>query len=200
MPYKDRDAEPGAPRKRRGKLTRAELRQAVAVWLGTGVQAEVARQLHVTESGIHRARQRPEWAELEDELRAEVEAEQRAKARTLALSAMAKAQERLDEGDVYVTKAGIPVSVPVKARDCGIIAGIALDRLRVMEGRPTKIVASLEGLQALKGQFEAIARANAQRTIEGEVPQVCVAPRLTAPTPGWAMGPAGVGAEGKKAG
>lgn len=47
--------------------------------------------------------------------------------------------DRLRHGDFALISRGATVRVPVKARDAAIIAGIAFDKLRLVEGKPTRI-------------------------------------------------------------
>ena len=67
--------------------------------------------------------------------------------------------DRLDEGDVVLTKTGAQVRKPVSARDAMLIAGIAHDKRALLRGRPTTITESVsegERLRQLAEKFKTI--------------------------------------------
>jgi hypothetical protein len=72
--------------------------------------------------------------------------------------ATAEAIDRLKLGDVVLdAKSGERVRVPLKGKDAMVIGGIAFDKLRIAEGRSTKITETVD-LAALADRFRAIAR------------------------------------------
>jgi len=70
-------------------------------------------------------------------------------------------QDRIDNGDCYVskTKQGDVIKrKPAALRDLGIVTGISFDKLRLLNNEPTSIRATdNEQLKALKAQFEQLA-------------------------------------------
>lgn len=95
-----------------------------------------------------------DWFQEEvEKTKAEITSQHKAKLRTLIDSALDEAQDRLANGEQVLSKNGNTVSVPVRARDCALIATMSIDRLRLLEGRPTKITASLDALGDLAQAF-----------------------------------------------
>lgn len=141
------------------------LYEAVKLYLECGNYREVGRTLKVDEGAVRRWAQRPEWADIHGELSQAISEEQKAGFRAMIAKGTSKALERLERGDEVVLKGGETVSVPVRARDAAVIASIAMDKLRLLEGRPTRITGSVQALVDLRQQLGREARG---ATLEGE--------------------------------
>ena len=77
--------------------------------------------------------------------------------------------ERIEGGDVRLTKEGQLVDVPVTLRDLALASGLALDKLRLLDGKPSRLTATASlALQA--DQYREIGRtvATGQDLEQGE--------------------------------
>jgi hypothetical protein len=142
-----------------GKLmAEARRRMIVADWLDCGNYHEVARRHNVTEGAIRALRRDATWwDELESEL-----AQQIADSTKVILSARARRAldllgDRLSDGDPHVLKDGSVIYVPIRARDLTLALGLMIDKLRLMEGKPQSLRATVD-LNSLANQFRDIAR------------------------------------------
>jgi hypothetical protein len=133
-------------------------RQIVADWLDCGNYNEVARRHNLTEGAIRRQRKDSSWwPEIEEELLQGISDSARIRLSARANYAIDLIGERLREGDPYVLKDGTVRYAPVRTRDLVLTLGIMFDKLRLLEGKPTKLTAALN-LNDLADQFRDIAK------------------------------------------
>ena len=143
-------------------VAEAKRRQIVADWLDCGNYREVGRRNNLTDGAIRRQRlESPWWPELEEEL-----IEQLRDATKVILGARFRRMidllgERLEVGDPYITKEGTVAYSPVRTRDLVLSMGITMDKLRLLEGKPQSLSATLD-LNQLADQFRAIARGDSK--------------------------------------
>ena len=130
------------------KYTDEDRRQAVVLYLTLGTNIAVAKEIGCDDSTISRWRETDWWQQEQQKVAAEIEDEFRAKLRGVALEGTELALESIRNKDV-------------KGKDAMVIAGIAYDKLRLSENRPTTITAASGGIQAKLEQL-------ADRTLELE--------------------------------
>ena len=121
---------------------------AVVLYMTHGTDTKVAREIGCDNSTIGHWRNSDWWQQEALRVSNEIEDEYRAKLRGVALKGADKALAGLD-GD------------KVSAKDAMVISGIAYDKLRLSENRPTTISATTSGVQAKLEQL-------ADRTLELE--------------------------------
>ena len=131
-------------------------RDLIRDYLLNGNQTAIAARYNVDNSTLSKWTKKHWWQDEIAELQAAIDFEQRCKARGIIAKAQQQALDRLDQGDPFVLKGGLVVSIPVKALDCARIGTLWLDRLRILEGKPTKISATI-GLQQVMHQFQQLA-------------------------------------------
>jgi len=154
-------------------------RQIVADWLDCGNYHEVARRHNLSEAAIRQQRKNSSWWDaIEDELLQGIADSARIRLSARANYAIDLIGERLKVGDPHVTKEGTVIFAPVRTRDLVLTLGIMFDKLRLLEGKPQSLSATLN-LNDLAQQFRDIARQGTahtvqsgqsdQRVIEGQV-------------------------------
>lgn len=111
----------------------------------------------LNESTLVRWRYRPEWGEVVASMERELDAKFKALLRKQFATASKSAIERIEQGDMRMTRDGQLIPVPVTARDSALVAGQALDRLRLLEGKPQRTIASLN-LSERASRFAAAGR------------------------------------------
>ena len=117
------------------KYTDEDRRQAVVLYLTLGTNIAVAKEIGCDDSTISRWRESEWWEQEAQKVAEEIEDEYRAKLRKVALKGADQAITSLDAGEV-------------KAKDAMVISGIAYDKLRLSENRPTSITAASGGIQS----------------------------------------------------
>jgi len=145
------------------------IRKAVSEYLDCGNYAEVGRRMNIDGSTILKWSTRPEWAETQQILEAELDATYKARLRKAVGSGLDRMLERIEGGDVRLTKEGQLVDVPVTLRDLALASGLALDKLRLLDGKPSRLTATASlALQA--DQYREIGRtvATGQDLEQGE--------------------------------
>lgn len=151
-------------------ISAEKIREAVAHYLECGSLAESGRRMGLAESTLVRWRWRPEWHETVQAYERELDAKFAALLRKQFCAATQKAIDRVEQGDVRVTRDGQLIPVPVSARDSALVAGMALDRLRLLQGRPQKLSATYTIAEKAKGYADAGRVAETQQDV-AETPQ-----------------------------
>lgn len=131
-------------------------KQIITDYLLDGNQSRVAAKHGITGACLARWETKPWWEDTRAEIQAEIAQEVKYSCAGLIRKAQEQAHTRLDKGDAIVLKDGLTVFYPVKALDCARIGVMWLDRLRILEGKPTKISANI-GLQQVLHQFQTLA-------------------------------------------
>lgn len=142
-----------------GKWPWTEWLRVAEIWLCVGCLRETARQSGVDYSTIQSwIRNSPEkWASAIEAVRPSLELHERALLSAAQRRAWHEVLERLDNGDEKVLSNGSKVRTKVTARDAAMIGAMAGDRLRLADGRPTRITASFNAAQGLRERFIEVA-------------------------------------------
>ena len=143
----------------------AILRECVADWLETGNLSEVCRRHNLVNSTLARWVKRPIWAELESELTANLRAETKATYHRSLSKTLAQIEQRLEHGDVVALKGGQLVTIPVRARDLTLLANMLFDKLRLIEGKATKITQGETKVAQLLSEFKQMGQAYRTGTV-----------------------------------
>ena len=99
----------------------------------------------------------PNFAELLQDAQTEFSEQLQAQLTQIIDLAHANVLDRLRHGDEQVNaRTGERVRVPVRGKDCAIIGAVAIDKLRIIQGQPTRITEAGPNLQELRDHFEAI--------------------------------------------
>lgn len=122
-------------------VTDEMMRRACLAWLRGNKLAHICDILGVAESIGRRMVESHQWKRACDMFREEVRDENIVTTQALASIALEKVRERLEQGDVHLTKDGVRVTVPVKAIDAASIA----DR---MLGHYERLTRTKDGLPA----------------------------------------------------
>lgn len=122
------------------------------------------------------------WLGLEDEITELLGKRLTAKMRGVAIKAYEQLDDRLENGDIQAYRDD-HFRLPINAKDLSLIGNVASDKVRLGEGKATRISQSTD-LQTMALQFEAIAdkyieKIGAQMTgtrpiIDGEVVRVAL--------------------------
>jgi len=143
----------------------------VSLYLEFGNAHEVARRLGCTEGAVRHWRATGWWAELEEAQLEVIGSEARSLLRQRFFEAWRQLGERLEVGDP-VERGGSTAFVPVRAKDLAVIGSLALDKLRILEGKPTKIVADSGALLTLMQRFKEVAQQYQQTDTSGQHSQI----------------------------
>ena len=81
----------------------------------------------------------------------------------IAEKAISETEDRLENGDVYVSQGQI-TRAPVKAKEAMVIGAVAIDKHQLLQNKPTTIRASSD-MTALLEQFEELARRSREKVI-----------------------------------
>ncbi len=117
------------------KYTDEDRRQAVVLYLTLGTNTAVAKELGCGQTTISNWRRTDWWEQESVRVCQEIEDEFRAKLRAVALKGTELALECIE-------------SKELKGKEAMVTAGIAYDKLRLSENRPTTISATSDGIQA----------------------------------------------------
>ena len=117
------------------QYTDHDRREAVSLYLATGKASHVARTTGIPESTLCMWRKTEWWDDLSVEIGMLIDDEMRALLRDSAIKAQRNAIEKLPDAS---------------AKDSAIIASIAIDKLRLLDGKPTRITGNdrIDGLAA----------------------------------------------------
>jgi hypothetical protein len=133
-------------------------RAIMADWLDCGNYREVARRHNCTEGAIRRQRNEAVWwPELEAQMLDELKDSSKVVLGARFRHILDLIGERLTVGDPHVMKDGTVIYTPVRTRDLALTAGLLMDKLRLLEGKPQSLSATLN-LNDLANQFRDIAR------------------------------------------
>jgi len=124
------------------KYTDEDRRQAVVLYLTLGTNTAVATEIGCDDSTISRWRETDWWEQEAQKVAEEIEDEFRANLRQVALKGTELALECIE-------------SKELKGKEAMVTAGIAYDKLRLSENRPTSISANAGG--GIQAKLEEIA-------------------------------------------
>jgi len=128
------------------------------MYMSLGTQAAVARNLGIDDSVISRWTKTEWWADTERELANQIEAELKAKLRTIAMEGSDLAIEAIRNKEL-------------KGTAIMTTAAIAIDKVRLLENKATTISASTQGIQA---KLESLSRQLEARTVSTQTPSESV--------------------------
>ncbi len=148
------------------KISMEIKREAARLFLVSENRAEAARKLGIHHTNFTNWQRQPWFQEMLETMRSEIEEDSKARLRLLAQESDSVALDRLRNGDSRVAKDGTLISVPMSGRDAAVIGAIARDKLRLAEGKPTRITASLDAIVKMREQMT---RSVNSVTLEGEV-------------------------------
>ena len=139
------------------KYTDEDRRRAVLEYAVTGSFTKVAKSMGIPRRTINDWKQSEWWDEIDAAVRHEKNDQILAKNEEILDLAQRELVERLENGDTQLvrTKDGVKKHrVPVKAKELGIIGGIAFDKRQIGLNQPTSISAKTANIEALAKQFE----------------------------------------------
>ena len=142
------------------KYTDEDRRRAVLEYALTGSFTKVAKSMGIPRRTINDWKQSEWWDEMDAAVRHEKNDQILAKNEEILDLAQRELVERLENGDTQLvrTKDGVKKHrVPVKAKELGIIGGIAFDKRQIGLNQPTFISSKTAGIEALAKQFEQLA-------------------------------------------
>lgn len=131
--------------------------EVAATYLSTGSGQKTSQLTNVPESTIRTWAKSDWWVATLARLRAEYSEELEARISTALFKSLDQIDERLNNGDVTVTKLGDIVRHPIRARDLSIMASILFDKRQITRNQPTSITASDSRLQSLAAKLESLA-------------------------------------------
>lgn len=155
-----------------GHATKAKkITAAVAYMLGNSAR-ESAQIAGVSRGSINEWRNHTDWwPQLIDHLKRTHDADLEARTTAILDNALNKLEERIEKGDVSVSRDGEVTEKPVSGRDMAIIFGTLYDKRQLMRSQPTSIsetTSEAARLSRLADRFEALASQREPETIEGE--------------------------------
>jgi hypothetical protein len=113
--------------------------QAALAWLITGEDTSASELCGIPRETIRDWRSDSSWEEFMHQARKIRQAELEAKFTRIIHKAVDEVAERLEEGDVVVSKTGEPVRKKVSARDAAWIYAVTTDKRAVMRGEASSI-------------------------------------------------------------
>ena len=142
-------------KKRHKHYSKVEKRGVLTVWLVTGSAKETERQTGVNQSTIHQWMRKPWWEEMQPDILNQLGSKLISKVRGVAIESYDQLFDRLKNGDIYQYK-GEDYRAPIQAKDLSMIANIAIDKVRLAEGKATSRIERTDlGASAL--EFKQIA-------------------------------------------
>ena len=110
----------------------------------------------IPKTTIHHWTTLPWWAERLEQFRIETNAETKHQLLSIVRAGYDNVLDRLENGDHRPVGKEI-ARVPMTGKDSAVVASIALDKLRVAEGLPTRITATTDALSKAASAFDKLA-------------------------------------------
>ena len=139
--------------------TPRKFRQVVMDFVETGNKTRVAERHNLTPTAIRKWQERwpDEWHQIELETLAAISSETLANFRQVIHKGTTEALDRLDKGEVIgIDSEGNAITQRVRAKDAFIIAATAFDKVRLIEGKATRIIGDSSKVALLMEQFRAM--------------------------------------------
>ena len=76
--------------------------------------------------------------------------------------------DRLEHGDVVLTRDGDERRVKMKGKDAATIAAISTDKRQILLNQPTSIRGESQGMEALAEQFKALAQRMDEKVVSDQ--------------------------------
>ena len=143
------------------RISEDRKRLAARLYLANnGNAAKTAKQLGVSRwnFGPNKWLGQEWWNETLESVRQEIDSESLARQRHIVELADSAVISRLINGDERLQRDGTISNVAVTARDAALIASISRDKLRIAEGKPTRITADLASLMRLRDELAGSAK------------------------------------------
>jgi hypothetical protein len=155
------------------KRTRDDKRRAAVAFMVSGSFERAAIETGLPSTTIRTWRDRDEdFRQFLAAAETEFGEEMRAQFGEVVSKATEGVMDRIRHGDVVVDpKTGVPSRVPMRGRDLTLCAAIFFDKLRIADGRPTRITAQVPDLAALAASFASLAQGQGERglvAVQGE--------------------------------
>lgn len=125
-----------APNKLRS-YTEGEKFKVMTTYVMLGSLVDTAKETGISIDTIKSWKKQAWWNRMLAQVRGEENAKISARYRAIVLKTQDKLLERIEKGDVTVSKDGQEVLVPVKARDLAVIAGIATQQVERLDTEKT---------------------------------------------------------------
>ncbi len=139
--------------------TDSQRREACLLYSIEGVMTRVSRALNIPLQTLYGWKNQSSWwPELTEQVRLETEDHIKSQLSKVVELANANTIERLEKGDVQYIQ-GKKKFVPMKGKESMVITGIGVEKLQLLNNRPTAISCKQETLTDLLEQFRAISRA-----------------------------------------
>ena len=156
-----------APIKRTERTyTQQQREEVAAVYLTTASLRKTSELTRVAYATIQDWTKQDWWAPAVDRIRSQYQEELEARISSALFKALDQLDDRLNNGDVSVTKHGDVVRHPVRARDLGIISSILFDKRQIIRHQPTSITASDSRLQTLADKLAQLGAPKPVQTID----------------------------------
>lgn len=144
-------------------------KKACALYLENGSLDLTAELIGCNRATIWNWQQTEEWRETEQELLTEIDASTKTLLRDIVNKGYSATLEAIEHGDSQLARAADGtvelVRVPMKGKDLAITASVALDKLRLAEGKPGQITATTDALQRAADAFVALGSQYRMRTV-----------------------------------
>ena len=151
--------EPQRPVQSGSSYTDDQRREACLLYSITGVMTRVSSALNIPIQTLYGWKNHSDWwPTLIEEVRLEKEDHIKANLTQIVELSTANTIERLEKGDVQYVQ-GKRKLVPMKGKESMVITGIGVEKLQLLNNRPTAISGKQETLTDLLEQFREISRA-----------------------------------------
>lgn len=158
---------------KRSPYTQEQIIKAAATYVATGNSKETSRITKVPDATIRSWRNTEWWPILVADIRADGCDELDARLSAIRDAALLEVRDRLEKGDIHITKEGKKVRKGMDGRHAMGIAVAAQDKINVLRGGETgSSVTDKEISSKLDKLFESFEKMNRrldEKTIEGEV-------------------------------
>ncbi len=127
---------------------------AAYLYAASGNYSQVARDTNISRPTLMRwAEDSPVWLEALSKARHQIGDEILAGNLKLVIKTNEEVMDRVENGDVVLTKDGKQIRVPMRGRDLAVVSGIKEDKARVALGQATSIVGKAESMESLAQVF-----------------------------------------------
>ena len=143
------------------KYTDEDRRRAVLEYALTGSFTKVAKSMGIPRRTINDWKQSEWWDEMDAAVRHQKNDQILAMNEEILDLAQRELVERLENGDTQLvrTKDGVKKHrVPVKAKELGVIGGIAFDKRQIALNQPTSISSKSTDMSALADEFRKVSK------------------------------------------
>ena len=124
--------------------------RAAAAVVASGSVEGASRQTGIPASTIRDWGKDEEFKKFGQEIRAEYGDEIKSNLAQIVKEGTDQIRDRIKDGDYILDKNGELKRRPMSGRDLTITAGVAFDKLRVLEGQPTQIIRQEDGLSMVR--------------------------------------------------